>query len=70
MSQAKTIGENDMEVHNMFATPKSMKDLMDYIGSLNEPTHYIVAMMMWNLIASGNHESELNHFKKGKDNAA
>jgi len=49
---------DDMEVHNMFATPDSKKELMDYIGSLNEPTHYITAMMMWNLIASGNHKEK------------
>jgi len=49
-----------MQVHDMFATPDSMEALMDYLKSLNEPTTFISAMMMWNLIASGNHMEKSN----------
>ncbi len=51
---------DNMKVHNMFATPDSMEALMDYLKSLNEPTTLIAAMMMWNLIASGNHMEKSN----------
>ena len=51
---------DNMQVHDMFATPDSMEALVDYLKSLNEPTTFIAAMMMWNLIASGNHMEKSN----------
>ena len=51
---------DNMQVNDMFVTPDSMDALMDYLNSLNEPTVFIAAMMMWNLIASGNHMEKSN----------
>lgn len=47
-----------MQVNEMFYTPKSMEDLANWLRDTGEPTASMAAMLMWNLIASGNYKEK------------
>ena len=49
-----------MEVNEMFYTPTDMDDMMRFLKDSQEPLASMGAMLMWNLIASGNHISKEN----------
>lgn len=44
-----------MEVNEMFYTPESMDELTEWLKNTREPMAMMAAMLMWNLIAAGNH---------------
>lgn len=44
-----------MEVNEMFYTPGSMDELTEWLKNTREPMAMMAAMLMWNLIAAGNH---------------
>ena len=54
---------DDLKVNEMFYTPKDMDDMMRFLKDSQEPLASMGAMLMWNLIASGNYK------KKGDSNA-
>ena len=54
---------HDLEVNEMFYTPTDMDDLMRFLKDTQEPMASMGAMLMWNLIASGNYKD------KGDSNA-
>jgi len=56
---------DEMKVNDLFYTPKDMDDLLRFLKDSQEPLASMGAMLMWNLIASGNHIS-----KEDRDNAA
>lgn len=49
---------HDLEVNEMFYTPKNMDDLMRFLKDTHEPMASMGAMLMWNLIASGNYKED------------
>jgi hypothetical protein len=49
---------NDLEVNDMFYTPEDMDDMLRFLKNSQEPLASMGAMLMWNLIASGNHISK------------
>lgn len=49
---------DDLKVNDMFYTPTDMDDLMRFLKDSQEPMASMGAMLMWNLIASGNHISK------------
>jgi hypothetical protein len=49
---------DDLEVNELFYTPTDMDDLMRFLKDTQEPLASMGAMLMWNLIASGNHISK------------
>jgi hypothetical protein len=49
---------HDLEVNELFYTPTDMDDLMRFLKDTQEPLASMGAMLMWNLIASGNHISK------------
>lgn len=54
---------DDLKVNEMFYTPTGMDDLMRFLKDTQEPMASMGAMLMWNLIASGNYKD------KGDSNA-
>jgi hypothetical protein len=46
----------DLEVNEMFYTPTDMDDMMRFLKDSQEPLASMGAMLMWNLIASGNYK--------------
>jgi hypothetical protein len=51
---------DDLKVNEMFYTPTDMDDMMRFLKDSQEPLASMGAMLMWNLIASGNHISKEN----------
>ena len=49
---------DDLKVNEMFYTPTDMDDMMRFLTNSQEPLASMGAMLMWNLIASGNHISK------------
>ena len=49
---------DDLKVNEMFYTPTDMDDMMRFLKDSQEPLASMGAMLMWNLIASGNHISK------------
>jgi hypothetical protein len=49
-----------LKVNEMFYTPTDMDDMMRFLKDSQEPLASMGAMLMWNLIASGNHISKEN----------
>jgi hypothetical protein len=47
---------DDLEVNEMFYTPTDMDDMMRFLKDSQEPLASMGAMLMWNLIASGNYK--------------
>jgi hypothetical protein len=47
---------HDLEVNEMFYTPTDMDDMMRFLKDSQEPLASMGAMLMWNLIASGNYK--------------
>jgi hypothetical protein len=47
---------HDLEVNELFYTPTDMDDLMRFLKDTQEPLASMGAMLMWNLIASGNYK--------------
>jgi len=47
-----------MEVNPYFKTHESMDELTEWLKSTREPMAMMAAMLMWNLIAAGNHISK------------
>tara|TARA_R110002153_G_scaffold3264_3_gene16032 strand:- start:213 stop:398 length:186 start_codon:yes stop_codon:yes gene_type:complete len=54
---------DDLKVNDMFYTPTDMDDMMRFLKDSQEPLASMGAMLMWNLIASGNYKD------KGDSNA-
>tara|TARA_R110000751_G_scaffold79557_3_gene160301 strand:+ start:1707 stop:1880 length:174 start_codon:yes stop_codon:yes gene_type:complete len=52
---------DDLKVNDMFYTPTDMDDMMRFLKDSQEPLASMGAMLMWNLIASGNHISKENN---------
>tara|TARA_R110000772_G_scaffold17375_1_gene48542 strand:- start:864 stop:1049 length:186 start_codon:yes stop_codon:yes gene_type:complete len=51
---------DDLKVNELFYTPTDMDDMMRFLKDSQEPLASMGAMLMWNLIASGNHISKEN----------
>jgi len=49
---------HDLKVNEMFYTPESMDELTEWLKNTREPMAMMAAMLMWNLIAAGNHISK------------
>jgi|TARA_R110002073_G_scaffold75336_2_gene183847 hypothetical protein len=49
---------DDLKVNELFYTPTDMDDMMRFLTNSQEPLASMGAMLMWNLIASGNHISK------------
>ena len=49
---------DDLKVNEMFYTPTDMDDMMRFLKDSQEPLASMGAMLMWNLIASGNHKDK------------
>ena len=49
---------DDLKVNEMFYTPTDMDDMMRFLTNSQEPLASMGAMLMWNLIASGNHKDK------------
>ena len=49
---------DDLKVNELFYTPTDMDDMMRFLKDSQEPLASMGAMLMWNLIASGNHISK------------
>jgi hypothetical protein len=47
---------HDLEVNELFYTPTDMDDMMRFLKDSQEPLASMGAMLMWNLIASGNYK--------------
>lgn len=49
---------DDLKVNDMFYTPTDMDDMMRFLKDSQEPLASMGAMLMWNLIASGNYKDK------------
>lgn len=49
---------DDLKVNEMFYTPTDMDDMMRFLTNSQEPLASMGAMLMWNLIASGNYKDK------------
>ena len=52
---------DDLKVNDMFYTPTDMDDMLRFLTNSQEPLASMGAMLMWNLIASGNYKDKENN---------